>query len=264
VSDSVGFDRAAEYYDRTRGFSPEAFDALMPILVRELEGRDPFLEIGVGTGLLSLPLSERGVRPVGLDLARSMLDKLVEKASGSLPFPLVQADATRLPFRDRSFGSAVFRHVLHLIPDWRTAVEELVRVLAPGAYLLTLEGAFKETWWSIVDRFLSEAGGIAFGVGMHPGDQIVLDRLLAGHGAEVRIVGSIPDRREETIGDFLDQMEAGMHSWTWRVEEDVRRRAVARTRAWAAERFGSLDRWLAPEHQLEVRRYELPEAAPGS
>ena len=60
-----------------------------------------------------------------------MLAKLVEKAGGEAPFPLVVGDATALPFSDDRFGGAVVRHVLHLVPAWRQVVAELVRVVVP-------------------------------------------------------------------------------------------------------------------------------------
>jgi ubiquinone/menaquinone biosynthesis C-methylase UbiE len=256
---SVGFDRAADYYDRTRGFSPDAFESLMDVLARELEGRGRCLEIGVGTGLLALPLAERGVPLVGVDLARPMLDKVVEKAGGTAPFPLVQADATRLPFIDGSLGCAVFRHVLHLIPGWRSALEELVRVIAPGGRLVIVEGTFHEgAWWEVVSRFLKEAGGIPFGVGLDPRDVASMQRELTTLGARGGEFASIPDTTSETIGQFVDQMAVGMHSWTWPVEESERRRAAEAVRAWASERFESLDVLVSPEYRLVVLRYDLP------
>ena len=67
-----------------------------------------------------------------------MLAKLVEKAGGASPFPLVHGDATRMPFADDAFGGAYLRWVLHLIPDWRDALVEVVRVVAPGGVLLVV------------------------------------------------------------------------------------------------------------------------------
>src|SRR5262249_25952022 len=133
---SVPFDRAAEVYDRTRRLTPEASAATTELLAQELADRQPALELGGGTGLIALPLAEARVRLVGLDLSRPMLAKIVEKAGGSVPFPLVVGDATRLPFVDGAFGGAYARHVLHLIGAWRTALAELVRVVAPGGVLL--------------------------------------------------------------------------------------------------------------------------------
>src|SRR5262249_43136861 len=111
---SIPFDRAAEVYDETRRLTPEASAATTELLKAELGDRGPSLEIGVGTGLIALPLAAAGVRLVGLDLSGPMLAKLVGKAGGRQAFPVVIGDATRLPFEDAVFGGAYLRHVLHL------------------------------------------------------------------------------------------------------------------------------------------------------
>ena len=67
-----------------------------------------------------------------------MMDRLVEKAGGRSPFPLVQGDATRMPFANQSFGAVYLRWVLHLIPDWRAALMESVRVTGRGGVLLLI------------------------------------------------------------------------------------------------------------------------------
>jgi ubiquinone/menaquinone biosynthesis C-methylase UbiE len=83
---SIPFDRAAEVYDETRGLTAEASAATTDLLRRELEARQPCLEIGVGTGLIGLPLHRAAIRMIGVDLSAPMLGKLVEKAEGRLPF----------------------------------------------------------------------------------------------------------------------------------------------------------------------------------
>jgi ubiquinone/menaquinone biosynthesis C-methylase UbiE len=132
MADSVAFDRAAAYYDRTRGFTPEGERRTIELLSGELAGRGRIVEIGVGTGQVALPLHAAGIDVVGVDLARPMMDRLVEKAGGRPTIPLVQGDATRLPLRDGAFGGAYFRWVLHLIPDWGSVMRELVRVVGLG------------------------------------------------------------------------------------------------------------------------------------
>ena len=54
------------------------------LLASELLGRGRALEVGVGTGLLALPLHEAGVSLAGLDLTPAMMARLVEKAGGPL------------------------------------------------------------------------------------------------------------------------------------------------------------------------------------
>jgi len=256
-SESVAFDRAAEFYDRTRALSPEAERATVDLLRSELTGLGRCLEVGVGTGLISLPLHRAGMPMVGLDLSHPMLAKLVEKAGGAIPFSLILADATRMPFRDGAFGSAIVRWVFHLVPEWQRLVEELDRVIGPGGTALVSLGGFKETW-GIVDRFLELAGGVDFAVGLDPRDPGALDREFERHEARARLLPPIATHDDTTVGQFLNEMDAGMHSWTWRVPDDVRRRVGPELRTWAAARFGSLERPVEPDLQILWRAYDLP------
>ena len=162
VSGSVPFDRAVEYYDRTRGMSEKATREMVGVLGAELAGRGRCLEVGVGTGLVALPLAEAGVPMVGVDLSAPMLGKLVEKAGGRAPFPLVVADATRLPLADDRFGGAVVRHVLHLVPEWRHVISELIRVVSSGGVVLESRGDIPVAWREATDRFKSLAGEPSF------------------------------------------------------------------------------------------------------
>jgi len=256
-SGSIRFDRAAEFYDRTRALLPDAELATVDLLRAELAGRGRCLEVGVGTGLISLPLQRAGVPMVGLDLSGPMLAKLVEKAGGAIPFPLILADATRMPFREGAFGSAVVRWVFHLVPEWQRFVEELDRVIGPRGSALVSLGGFKDTW-EIVDRFLELAGGVPFAVGLDPRDPAALDREFERHGARARVLPPIATHDDTTIGQFLNEMDAGMHSWTWRVPDDVRRRVGPELRTWAEARFGSLERPVEPDLQILWRAYDLP------
>src|SRR3984885_6009542 len=109
---------------------------LTGLLAAEWAGRQPCVEIGVGTGRFALPLRAAGIAMAGTDISGAMLRRLAANADGGSPFPLAQADATRLPFTAGTFGSVLAVHVLHLIPDWRIAVDEAVRVLRPGGALV--------------------------------------------------------------------------------------------------------------------------------
>ncbi|MFM8947116.1 MAG: class I SAM-dependent methyltransferase [Actinomycetota bacterium] len=50
--------------------------------LRALGGDGPFLELGVGTGRLALPLAATGASVTGIDSSDAMLDKLTEKDPG--------------------------------------------------------------------------------------------------------------------------------------------------------------------------------------
>lgn len=257
MSGSLAFDRAPEYYDRTRGLSEEVSRRQAELLGAELAGRGRCLEIGVGTGLVALPLAAAGVPLVGLDLSAPMLAKLVEKAGGRVPFPLVVGDATRLPFGDDRFGAALVRHVFHLIPAWERAVDELVRVVRPGGTVLVATGDVPDAWRAVTDRFVELVGRPSFARGLDIRDLELLDRVFAERGGAPRELLAIPDRVRVPLATFLDQMAEGLHSWTWEVPDDERRAVAGQVRAWALERFGSLDPPGSREAPIAWRAYDL-------
>jgi SAM-dependent methyltransferase len=258
VSDSIRFDTAADHYDRTRAISDEAMGRTISLLTSELRDRGRVLEVGVGTGLLALRLYEFEIPVSGLDLSAPMLAKLVEKAGGIPPFPLVRADATSMPFADRAFGAAYLRWVLHLIPGWRAVLAEMTRVVRPGGVLLVSLGAFDEVGRAIRARFSEITGLSTDPVGLMWGNHEALDGELEGLGLRLRVLPAIPEVEEEPLGSFLDAIEEGRWSWTWHVPEDTRVDAVRELRPWAEERFGPLDRVERYEVETVWRAYDLP------
>jgi ubiquinone/menaquinone biosynthesis C-methylase UbiE len=258
VEGSIPFDRAAEVYDRTRRLTPEASAATTEVLAEELAARQPVLEIGVGTGLIGLPLAAAGIRLVGLDLSRPMLGKIVEKSGGRSPFPLVVGEATTLPFGDRAFGGAYARHVLHLIGEWRRALVELVRVVAPGGVLLINIGFNEGPWQEIGDHMDEQVGRDGHRVvGLDFDGVDELDQAMDGLGASHRELPEIWQDSELTLERYFAEIEAHAFSWTWRVDPDRLQAAVAETKRWAAGRFGSFDRVLEPRFRSVWRAYDL-------
>src|SRR6476646_4404119 len=74
-----GEDVAARYDDPSDSmFAPSAIAPVVDLLA-ELAGGGDALELGIGTGRIALPLSERGVRVHGIDLSEAMVKKLREK-----------------------------------------------------------------------------------------------------------------------------------------------------------------------------------------
>ena len=117
------FDRIAPVYDRTRGaLDDRTADALASAFLGR--GERSVLEIGVGTGRVSVPLAARGLDVTGLDPSRAML----ARASGKGRLRLLQGSAYRLPFREGRFDAVLFAHVLHLLDRPEEALREAARV----------------------------------------------------------------------------------------------------------------------------------------
>lgn len=101
-------------------------------------GIKKILDIGAGTGFLSLILAEMGYDVVGVDISEEMLESAKKKAAergleSKVEFKL--GDAEALPFKRGSFDAIVNRAVLWTLPNPKKALIEWKRVLKPGGKL---------------------------------------------------------------------------------------------------------------------------------
>jgi SAM-dependent methyltransferase len=107
-------------------------------------GRGPILELGAGTGRITLPLARAGYDLVATDIGRAMLDRLRDKLAtqpaGAGSIRVVCADMRRLPLRDRSAGAAFsgYNSLGCLLDpaDLTLTFREVHRVLGPCAPFL--------------------------------------------------------------------------------------------------------------------------------
>jgi ubiquinone/menaquinone biosynthesis C-methylase UbiE len=84
-----------------------------------------------------VPLIELGYAYTGVDVSKAMMDRLRHKLEGKAHrLTLINADATALPLEDNAFDVAIAPHILQLIPDWQTAMDELRRVLKPSGVFI--------------------------------------------------------------------------------------------------------------------------------
>jgi ubiquinone/menaquinone biosynthesis C-methylase UbiE len=117
------FGRVADIYDATRSLPEPEMVLLLEAMRRQIRG-GPVIDVGVGTGRFALPLQRMGLEVVGIDLSRGMMAKAREKGTANLFY----ADVQQIPFRDRTFETALLVHILHLVSDWTKVVRESARV----------------------------------------------------------------------------------------------------------------------------------------
>ena len=77
-------------------FAPEAVEPVVDLLA-ELAGDGAALELGIGTGRIALPLTERGVHVYGIDLSEAMVARLHAKPGGDrIPVAIGDFATTRV------------------------------------------------------------------------------------------------------------------------------------------------------------------------
>jgi SAM-dependent methyltransferase len=131
TAESISFERAADFYDETRG-GLERGRRFAPTIAAQLVPGATVLEVGIGTGAIALPLLEVGFDVVGIDIAHSMLVRARERC-GAIS---ARADAARLPIASASRDGVVAVWVLHVAGDREVVLSEAARVLRPRGRLV--------------------------------------------------------------------------------------------------------------------------------
>ena len=139
------WDRRAAHFDEDFGHSVKT-EAERAAWARVLDlvvaGRGPLdaLDVGCGTGFLSLELAARGHRTTGVDFAPAMIAAARAKAADRGLAPrFEEADAERLPFAAGAFDLVISRHLLWTLPHPEAAIDEWKRVLRRGGRLAVVD-----------------------------------------------------------------------------------------------------------------------------
>ncbi|HEY7349399.1 MAG TPA: class I SAM-dependent methyltransferase [Ktedonobacterales bacterium] len=267
---SLAFDRAAPLYDATRGYPPDVEEQIGAAIIKAANAQPEtrFLEVGVGTGRIALPIARQGYDYTGVDISEPMLDRLrakvaeLQQAAASsavapIQLQLAVADMTALPFPAGSFDVVVAVHVFHLVSAWRQAVEEALRVLRPGGVFLhcwderLAPGGeeLQEHWVEIVRELGSEVGILG------AERRVLVTDYLRERGLSVEVLRTVIWETRESPRDTFGYIAQRIWSRTWLVPDEVFAASIERLESWATNRYGA--RYTTPRpmsHQFIISR----------
>lgn len=110
----------------------------MPGVIGDKPLGDDVLEIGPGPGLTTDWLRERVPHLTAVEIDNKLAQSLKSRLEGT-NVTVVQGDATRMPFPDAAFTSAVCFTMLHHVPSKALQddlLKQTARVLKPGAIFI--------------------------------------------------------------------------------------------------------------------------------
>ena len=91
------------------------------------------LDLGCGTGRLTVELAERGYGAYGVDINPDFIEIARNKArTRGVSAHFMTAPAERIPFDDKYFDICIVYSVLEHVADWKKTINEVARILKPG------------------------------------------------------------------------------------------------------------------------------------
>jgi 2-polyprenyl-3-methyl-5-hydroxy-6-metoxy-1,4-benzoquinol methylase len=107
-------------------------DVVVRMATEHVSDFQSVLDVGCGANLLyDEALASLGKQVVGVDFTFNFL----KLAPANTSVNLIQGDAANLPFSDEAFDAVICSETVEHIPDDRSVIHELARVLRPGGLL---------------------------------------------------------------------------------------------------------------------------------
>ena len=119
-----------------------------------------FLEVGCGSGALSNHVAKKYLLEVtATDLDAEQIQRAREASDDISNVIFLKADGTNLSFRENAFDVVLSFGVMHHIPNWLVAFDEINRVLKPMGYFIYLDFIYSK-WLTAIGRSFQHRYGV--------------------------------------------------------------------------------------------------------
>ncbi|HEY2914421.1 MAG TPA: methyltransferase domain-containing protein [Candidatus Angelobacter sp.] len=159
------------------------------LALMDIQPADRILDLGCGTGWASRRMARLATTGeiVGLDVADEMLRRADRSSSAFRNVRYSWGSAESIPEADGTFNKVLSVESFYYYADQGKALDELRRVLAPGAKLFILINLYKDNHYSL--RWVTELK-----VPVQALSEVEYKALLEKHGFKKVEVRRIPDR----------------------------------------------------------------------
>jgi ubiquinone/menaquinone biosynthesis C-methylase UbiE len=159
------------------------------LALMDIQPSDRILDLGCGTGWASRRMAKVATagEVIGLDVADEMLRRAEQTSGGFKNIRYVWGSAEKIPADDKYFSKVLSVESFYYYADQGKALDELRRVMAPGAKLFILINLYKDNHYSL--RWTTELK-----VQVQALSEAEYKTLLEKHGFKNVQARRIPDR----------------------------------------------------------------------
>jgi len=127
----------------------------------DLKNKKNLLEVGCGIGIATSYLARRyKLNVIGIDLDPEQVEIAKNNHKENEYLKYFQADVTELTFENNQFDMILSLDVLHHIPNWEKALNEISRVLKPDGFYIINDLAVPNFLTSTIRYILKNHMGI--------------------------------------------------------------------------------------------------------
>lgn len=259
---STYYDKIAHIYDQTRWLTETVAEEVADFILELVNATSEtsFLEPGIGTGLNVIPFVKRGYSVTGIDASQAMLDQLRQKLP-AIPhnLQLIHADASQLPFSNKSFDVVLTVHMIHTISNWEIFLDEVIRVLKPQGYYLNSQWITPPARMEFERYLRAILAKYEVKQAPKPANKVVEEINVEGYlnnkGYHSNYVIAKEWTVSNTVRELLSFYKSQAYGLCWLVSKEIFHQVMGEFEEFCVEHYGSLETELSSPAKFEIWAY---------
>lgn len=251
------YDLIADRYDDARWMTAAAADEITSAIVTFVSADKAMkiLELGAGTGVNTIPLVQQGYCVTAIDKSRPMLDILRAKAGTAQNLTVLNADASRLDFEERSFDVVLAANVLHSFRDIDALLGQIDHVVKLHGWFLSCQWLTPPSRHEFEREFLRLLGGGDTAAAPMQEIASCVSKAMRGRGYSEYNFTAHRWLVSDTVAELLGQLKYRPFGYCWSYPESVYDSALDQFTTLCVQRYGSMGHRFKSEASFDVWAY---------